>query len=69
MTFKEQLNKLKDNWLLILIGVVVFGFLVFPVNAKALEESQLTPYCIKIAKAAYSLIPQELKEKFNEAYQ
>jgi membrane protein required for colicin V production len=49
--------------------VVVFGFLIFPVNAKALEESQLTPYCIEIAKAAYSLIPQELKDKFNEAYQ
>jgi len=49
--------------------VVVFGFLIFPVNAKALEESQLTPYCMEIAKAAYNLIPQELKDKFNEAYQ
>jgi len=49
--------------------VVVFGFLIFPVNAKALEESQLSPYCIEIAKTAYDLIPQELKDKFNEAYQ
>ena len=49
--------------------VVVFGFLIFPINAKALEESQLSPYCIEIAKTAYILIPQELKDKFNEAYQ
>ncbi len=53
----------------LICGVVVFGFLVFPVNPKALERSQLTPYCIQIAKAAYNLIPQELKDKFNEAYQ
>jgi membrane protein required for colicin V production len=49
--------------------VVVFGFLVFPVNAKALEESKLSPYCIELAKAGYNLIPQELKDKFSEAYQ
>jgi membrane protein required for colicin V production len=49
--------------------VVVFGFLIFPINSKALEESQLSPYCIEIARAAYNLIPQELKDKFNEAYQ
>jgi membrane protein required for colicin V production len=53
----------------LICGVVVFGFLVFPVNTKALEGSQLTPYCIRIAKTAYNLIPQELKDKFNEAYQ
>lgn len=54
---------------LIICTVVVFGFLVFPVNAKALENSQLAPYCIEIANIAYNLIPQELKDKFNEAYQ
>ena len=48
--------------------VVVFGFLVFPVSAKALEESTLAPYCMEIANTAYNLIPQELKDKFNEAY-
>lgn len=53
----------------IICCAIVFGFLIFPVNAKALEESQLSPYCIEVAKAAYSLIPQELKNKFNEAYQ
>lgn len=53
----------------IICCAVVFGLLVFPVNAKALEESQLSPYCIEIARAAYDLIPQELKDKFGEAYQ
>jgi membrane protein required for colicin V production len=54
----------------ILISViVVFGFLVFPVNTRILEESTLTPYCMEIADTAYNLIPQELKDKFREAYQ
>jgi membrane protein required for colicin V production len=53
---------------MIICCVVVFGLLIFPVNAKALEESQLTPYCIDIAKAGYTLIPQELRDKFNQAY-
>jgi membrane protein required for colicin V production len=48
--------------------VVVFGFLVFPVNTRILEESILTPYCMEIADTAYDLIPQELKDKFREAY-
>jgi membrane protein required for colicin V production len=54
---------------ILICGVVVFGLLIFPVNTRILEESQLTPYCIKIAEAAYNFIPQELKDKFNEAYQ
>jgi len=48
--------------------IVVFGFLVFPINTRILEESILTPYCIKIADSAYEIIPQELKDKFREAY-
>jgi len=54
---------------ILICGIVVFGLLIFPVNTRILEESQLTPYCIKIAEAAYNFIPQELKDKFNEAYQ
>ncbi len=53
---------------IIICCVVVFGLLVFPVNTRVLEESQFTPYCIKIADTAYNLIPQELKDKFTEAY-
>lgn len=70
----KSLNRLLGAGFGLIKGViiccaVVFGLLVFPVSAKALEESQLSPYCIEIAKAAYGLIPQELKDKFNEAYQ
>ncbi len=54
---------------ILICSVVVFGLLVFPVNTRVLEESQLAPYCIVIAETAYDLIPQELKDKFNEAYQ
>jgi len=54
---------------LLICGVIVFGLLVFPVNTRILEESRLTPYCIKIAETAYDLIPKELKDKFSEAYQ
>jgi membrane protein required for colicin V production len=54
---------------LFICGVVVFGLLVFPVNTRALEESQFAPYCIRIAKVSYAIIPQELKDKFSEAYQ
>jgi membrane protein required for colicin V production len=49
--------------------IIVFGFLVFPVNTRVLEDSMLTPYCMEIADTAYDLIPQELKDKFREAYQ
>lgn len=52
----------------LICGVVVFALLVFPVNKKALRESRLAPYCFKITKAAVSLIPQELKEKFRDTY-
>lgn len=53
---------------LLICVIIVFGFLIFPVNTKILEESLLTPYCIEIADTAYELIPQELKDKFREAY-
>lgn len=54
---------------ILICGVIVFGFLVFPVSTKALDDSLLAPYSIRITKTAYNLIPQELKEKFSEAYQ
>lgn len=53
----------------LICGVVVFALLIFPVNKRALKESQLAPYCLEIIKAAVYIIPQEIKEKFKEAYQ
>ena len=52
----------------LICGIIVFALLVFPVNARVLKECQLAPYCLRITKAVYYLIPQELKERFNDAY-
>jgi len=53
---------------ILICGVLIFALLVFPVQNKALEESELAPYCLKATRAAIGLIPSELKEKFNKAY-
>ena len=54
---------------ILIAGVVVFAFLIFPVNKEVLKSSQFAPYCLKITKAIYYLVPQNLKEKFKNAYQ
>ncbi|MFQ6108522.1 MAG: CvpA family protein [Candidatus Aminicenantales bacterium] len=53
---------------ILICGVIVFALLVFPVSRTALTESQVAPYCLKIAEAAYYLIPQSLKQEFKKAY-
>ena len=53
---------------ILICGVFVFAMLVFPVDKTALENSQLAPLCIRMTKAVVYLIPQDLKNKFNEAY-
>ena len=53
---------------ILISGVVVFALLIFPVDKTALKESQLSPYCLKITKAIYYLIPESLKQDFKEAY-
>jgi len=52
----------------LICGIIIFALMVFPVQNKALERSELAPYCLKITQAAIDLIPLELKEKFNKAY-
>lgn len=54
---------------ILICGVVVFALLVFPISKKALKESVLSPVCLQMTRAMISLIPQELKEEFKEAYQ
>lgn len=54
---------------ILICGVIVFALLVFPISKKALKESVLSPVCLQMTRAMISLIPQELKEKFKEAYQ
>ena len=53
---------------ILICGVVVFAFLLFPVNKEALKGSKLSPYCVQATKAVFFLIPQEMKEQFKEAY-
>ncbi len=50
-------------------GVIVFAFLLFPIDQKALEKSTLAPYCFTVTKAMVHVIPAELKAKFRMAYQ
>jgi len=52
----------------LICGVLVFALLVFPVDKHGLMKSRLAPYCYWITKGFVHLIPQELKEKFREAY-
>jgi membrane protein required for colicin V production len=54
---------------ILISGVFVFALLIFPVNVKALENSFVAPYCLKMTKVIVGLIPQELKESFKEAYE
>jgi len=54
---------------ILICGVFVFALLIFPVNVKALENSYVAPYCLKMTKVVVGLIPQELKESFKEAYE
>jgi len=54
---------------ILICGIIVFAFLVFAVNTKALKGSMIAPSCLKMTKAVVDLIPQELKDKFRDAYQ
>jgi membrane protein required for colicin V production len=53
----------------LICGVFVFALLVFPINKEALSDSRLAPYCYGLTKVLVNLIPQDLKNKFKEAYQ
>ena len=48
-----------------------FGLLkgTLAVNTKALEGSMIAPSCLKMTMAVVDLVPQDLKDKFRDAYQ
>jgi len=54
---------------LLICGVLVFAQLIFPVDDRALKDSVIAPYCLRVIRAAYYLIPKDFKNKFNDAYQ
>jgi membrane protein required for colicin V production len=53
---------------LLICGVLVIGLLIFPVNREFLTGSRLAPYCYWLTKGMVQLIPQDLKNQFNETY-
>jgi len=54
---------------ILVCGVIVFAFIVFPVSKEALINSYFAPYCFAISKAMVYLIPQDLRNEFKSAYQ
>lgn len=52
----------------LICGVIVMAFLIFPVKRETVMTSRLAPYCYWLTKGMVQLIPQDLKNKFNEAY-
>ncbi len=54
---------------LLICGVILFAMLVFPFKENALKQSIFAPYCLRVTKAVIYLIPDDLKVKFNEAYE
>ena len=52
----------------LICGVIVFALLAFPVNKPLLTESKLAPYCYWLTKAMVRIIPQDLKDQFNQTY-
>lgn len=53
----------------LICGVLLFAMLVFPVNTRALHSSRLAPVCLRLTKAVFTMIPEDLKDQFNQAYQ
>ncbi len=53
---------------ILICGVIVFALLAFPVNKELLTESRLAPYCYWLTRAMVQVIPEDLKNQFNETY-
>ena len=51
----------------LICGILIFALLVFPVNLRALQDSLVAPYCVRVTRAAVDLIPQDLKDGFKDA--
>jgi membrane protein required for colicin V production len=52
----------------LICGILVFALTVFDVARPALQTSRLAPFCLGVTRAAVSLIPQDLKNKFDRSY-
>jgi membrane protein required for colicin V production len=54
---------------ILISGVLVFALMIFPVDDNSLQGSEIAPYCLRMIRAAYYLIPRDFKDKFNDVYQ
>jgi membrane protein required for colicin V production len=54
---------------ILISGVIVMALLAFPADTRTLMNSILAPYCYWLTKGMVQLVPQELKDAFNETYQ
>jgi uncharacterized membrane protein required for colicin V production len=50
-------------------GALIFALTVFPVNANAIAQSKIAPYCYAFTKAMVQVIPKDLKDEFKKAYE
>ena len=49
-------------------SIIVIALIAFPIRDNMLDRSILAPFLLAGARAAVLLVPQELKNKFNEQY-
>jgi len=49
-------------------SILVLGLIAFPVRDSVMERSFLAPYMLAGARTAVLLVPQNLKDQFNEQY-
>ncbi len=49
-------------------SILVIGLIAFPIRDKMMAQSSLAPYILAGARAAVHLVPQGLKNKFDEQY-
>jgi len=53
---------------ILICGVIVLAQMMFPVNQDHLYGSELAPYCARMTRVVYSMIPEDVKTQFNDTY-
>jgi len=48
---------------LLLAGIIIYGFIAFPLNDRLLKESQLAPYLIRAMVTGMKILPPVVREK------
>lgn len=52
----------------IICGILLLALMVFPFDMEAVEDSTLAPVCKTITKSLISLIPEDVKDRFQATY-